>query len=1036
MYHSIPASAYGYTSTLAIDDNVQTIIQSSQKTAIPINTKAVNNNAQAIVNNSKEVEQWPSANHPPKKVTPITSSWSINETTQAKEGAKEKLQLYGLHNNDSPKGSGISSSKELLLAAAKSEAMKNLKLTADLHNIKPESNQERPQTRVSDHLATTELPLTNPSRRKLSKVKSESGKENTLKTINKSKAATKLSPDDDLKQKQQIKDIEEQFNVDISHSSNKKFPHKVKGGSLEQSFRFKTLQNMQQALNVGNLRRTAKHLALGERLLRGRDVHNVTSLTKMDTGPVLIIDGGDDLAVSLENSGLPRSLVLAAQSTMLYPAFIGVVHFGWNGANEESKESRTAYKELAETQIELQSKINQSVFNSTTREMALKDALNNALNKALSNPQEKESPKIQLIKDALLANHKFKANLLESVKPLLSSTSDVNSSDDFKEKLNQLTNFYHSFNSASASIAKQVTDISVEPSAELYALLEGKTSDDLLDPKSASCHELILQIAEYKSNQDDKLATFTDAYIASAFTESGLSGMYWGMVSYEARATAELISKNSAESLTSVLSQMGDAFNVIGQAQMVIAGLTKVGLGTNEVYSLNDWLAQIKQSAVLKDEARPELVEVKNIVKQFYRHQRNVVATETLGNAVLTLGQLGMILGGPLGTGIGSLLYAGVGATIGGVGLSQIASQYANKVFNVSQEPSAAEKEISRWTDPKSSPKEIIQTRIEKLYQFSKKQAFPKVWLKIFQTVLKHPNLSAEEILDKVDESYQEYNAEHSGHYRQIYKKAFDSINTEKTETHATINHAKALLTAENKNYTSFSAFMVQHILEQQNPQPNAQKSIEQSTPKQEITKLFDFAEKQGFSKEFEQRIVKRLINTNGYVWNKEAKVDYTPYVDIIEANKSKRAWNIPNPVAPIVNLWRLIKQLVKPVASPSFMSGTINLPINWGKKDTSVYVFNRDKFLTDLQKLSSNEQDSKNIKHICQSLFTEQMVSEVKDWVGKDSRNVFEDTMRKIGKQVLRDNVLRPIVHGVSEQVKLADLLEGLNPLELRKQS
>ena len=954
MYHSIPASAsasasasaYGYTSTLVIDDNGQTIIQSSQKTAIPINTKTVTNNAREIVNNSKEVEQCPS---PQKEMTPITSLSSINETTQTKEGAKEKP-----------------SSKELLLAAAKSEA------------------------------------------------------------------ATKLSPDDDSKQKQQIKGIEEQFNVDISHSSNKKFPYKVKGGSLEQSFRFKTLQNMKQALEVGNLRRTAKHLALGERLLRGRDVHNVTSLTKMDTGPVLIIDGGDDLAVSLENSGLPRSLVLAAQSTMLYPAFIGVVHFGWNGANEESKENRAAYKELAETQIELQSKINQSVFNSTTREMALKDALNNAL----SNPQEKESPKIQLIKDALLANHKFKANLLESVKPLLSSTSDVNSSDDFKEKLNQLTNFYHSFNSASASIAKQVTDISVEPSEELYALLEGKTSDDLLDPKSASCHELILQIAEYKSNQDDKLATFTDAYIASAFTESGLSGMYWGMVSYEARATAELISANSAESFTSVLSQMGDAFNVIGQAQMVIAGLTKVGLGTNEVYSLNDWLAQIKQSAVLKDEARPDLVEVKNIVKQFYRHQRNVVATETLGNAVLTLGQLGMILGGPLGTGIGSLLYAGVGATIGGVGLSQIASQYANKVFNVSQEPSAAEKEISRWTDPKSSPKEIIKTRIEKLYKFSKEQAFPKVWLKIFQTVLKHPNLSAEEILDKVSESYQKYNAEHSGHYRQIYKKAFDSINTEKTETHVTINHAKALLTAENKNYTSFSAFMVQHILEQQNPQPNAQKSIEQSTPEQEITKLFDFAEKQGFSKEFEQRIVKRLINTNGYVWKKEAKVDYTPYVDIIEANKSKRAWNIPNPLAPIVNLWRLIKQLVNPVASPSFMSGTINLPINWGKKDTSVYVFNRDKFLTDLQKLSSNEQDSKNIKHICQSLFTGQMVSEVKDWVGKDSRNVFEDTMRKIGKQVLRDNVLRPIVHGVSEQVKLADLLEGANPFELRKQS
>lgn len=812
-------------------------------------------------------------------------------------------------------------------------------------------------------------------------------------------------------------EIESQWGLTVSNSSNRQYPWKVKGDSLEQSFRFKSLEEMHQALEAGYLRRTAKHLAAIERLGRGRDVHNVTSLTKMDTGPVLVIDGGDDLAVSLENSGLPRSLVLAVQSTALYPAFISVVYKGWQGANDEYIETREEYQALIESQQALKKEIHTLV----TQELSLKEQL-------LDTSDNSEAQ--QQLRDALLNQNQFKTTLLSSIEPLLTAsnnneTDQVPDAQHLKDTIQQLDSFKKQLTEHNQAINKQLTDST--PSSELQQLLAKLNNSQLFDPTSSECHELIQQLAEYKANQDDKLAKFADAHIATAFTESGLSGMYWGMVSFEARAATELLVGEASLPFSHVLSQMGDTFNVLGQAQMVIAGLTKAGLGVREVKSLNEWLDQIKNTNALNNPDQPELAKTKAIIDQFYHHQRNVTIGETVGNSVLTLGQLGMILGGPFGVGVSSVLYAGVGATIGGVAMSQVAAQYSNKVFNVSEEKSAKEQEISQWTNKDKNPLEIIQQRIGKLYELSQEQATPKVWLNIYQTLAKKPEISSSEVLTKVEKQYQKYDTEHSGHYRQLYRQALDNINNDRHNTIDIINKAKSLLQKdinETNTHTAFSAFISTHIQQLQNV---AWVGERPDTAAGQIRQLFQFAEQQGFTKEFERRTVKRLINQNGYITNKETKVDPSSYITKIEANKSKRPWQIPNPIAPVINLGRLIKQLIKPVANPSFLSPNLSLPINWGKKDTAVYAFNRDQFLEDLNTLNSESSEGKNLHRLCQTLFTEQMTNDAKTWLGKDNRHVFEETMRHIGKQMLRDNVLRPIVHGVSEQVKLADLIEQL---------
>ncbi|WP_163833606.1 AAA family ATPase [Spartinivicinus ruber] len=831
----------------------------------------------------------------------------------------------------------------------------------------------------------------------------------------------KAALDEKALRKQQIKQLTNQYQVTISRSNNPNYPWKVTGETLEQAFRFKSLDEMKQSLEGGYLRRTAKHMAAVERLGRGRDVHNVTSLTKMDTGPVLVIDGGDDLAVSLENSGLPRSLVLAVQSTALYPAFIGVVHKGWQGASDEYGEAREEYQELIQSQQALKKEIRELV----TKELVLKEQLLNSSDN--SNDQ-------QQLRDVLFKHSQFKTALLASVEPLLKASPHDDeqtqaTTSQLKDTIKQINGLKSQLAEHNQQINEQLAD--TQPSGELQQLLDKLSSNQLFDPTSPECHDLIQKLAEYKANQDDKLAKFADTHIAAAFTESGLSGMYWGMVSFEARATSELLLGETAQSFSGILSQMGDTFNVIGQAQMVIAGLTKAGLGITEIKSLNEWLDQINTTPALKNPDTPELAKVKNMVDQFYRHQRNVTAAETVGNSVLTLGQLGMILGGPFGTGIGGILYAGVGATIGGVAMSQAAAQYSNKVFNVSEEKSTKEQAISesRGNDPQASALTIIQQRISDLYKLSQEQAIPKVWLNIYQALINNPKADAFEILAETGKKYQQYDAEHTGHYRQLYREALDNIKNDHQNTIDVINHAKALLQQDINGAnakTALSAFVSQHISALQEGDKVAAATQETTTADQ-INQLFQFAEQQGFDKEFERRIVKRLINQNGYIGHKENEVDPSPYITQIAANKSKRPWQIPNPIAPIINLGRLVKQLIKPVAHPTLLSNTLSIPMNWGKKDTTIYVFNREKFLQDLDVLTPDSAEGKKLHLLCQTLFTEQMANEAKTWLGKDNRHVFEETMRHIGKKVLRDNVLRPIVHDVSDQVKLADLISQL---------
>jgi len=59
----------------------------------------------------------------------------------------------------------------------------------------------------------------------------------------------------------------------------------------------------------------------------------------------IIIDGADDTANALNNTGLPQQTISLLQGLLIFPAFLKGVHLGYEGLGEEAKETYEEYQE-------------------------------------------------------------------------------------------------------------------------------------------------------------------------------------------------------------------------------------------------------------------------------------------------------------------------------------------------------------------------------------------------------------------------------------------------------------------------------------------------------------------------------------------------------------------------------------------------------------------------------------------------------------------------------------------------------------------
>ncbi|MDE1462997.1 hypothetical protein [Spartinivicinus poritis] len=774
--------------------------------------------------------------------------------------------------------------------------------------------------------------------------------------------------------------LESTYSVSISKSSLNGFFWKVSGGPLEQTMHFTKLDDAQTALQKGYKRNRSKHLAWLFRKLRGRNGHNVSPIASGESGPVLVIDGGDDLAVSLENSGLPRKIVQTVQALGLYPGFIAVVHKGWLGALEERNEAADEFVELKENINELK----EELTNTLKAELLAKEQL-------LNNDQP---PNV----DTLVKQLRFKKALFEQFSQL-----KLNDNTEISDAITQVRQLIDSISAHRATIEQQLSASDSNHNSEnINQLLKTLDKANLFDPKSPETQTLLQQIAELRSGQEEKWLKFIESRLAGNFTESGLGSMYWGMISFEARATSQLLIGESAIPYGQMIGTIGDTFNVIGQAQMVVAGLAKAGLGIKEVKTLNEWLGTLRNNELIN--SSPELRQVKGIINQFYTSQRNAHIVDIFGNVVLTAGQLGMILGGPYGIGVSAVLFAGVGATIGGVGFTQAVAQYMNRRFDIIETPSDAEKAIlSSEGDSQESLRQLLLDRVNNLYQYSKDQAPARVWQKIYRQLLKNPHYSADRVLNKLERQFGSGN----DHYRRLYREALSDIRTRPDQLKL-LDTAVQLVKSQdvNSQWQLFSQ-VSEHLRSVKTGETYTQSS---DRIQDKIITLIEAADALGFGPELDRRFIKRLVNNPNYF--KRHKIDVNRYISEITTVKSKKPWNIPNPFRPIIHVVELIRGPNTEPLKPLFK-------ISWGHKQTKILTFERERFLADL---ANDEQLSKTNQELLTALFHHK--EGLTNLFGRDKRSIFTAALHSVGKRILRSDVLRPLMVGIKSQVELSELL------------
>jgi|GEM_PF-3330981 len=797
----------------------------------------------------------------------------------------------------------------------------------------------------------------------------------------------------------------ERIDVSGKHKRYSNKSWKVSSENLDNDIFFSRLSDISEAIQYGYKKKKSKNLDGVIRKLRRLNDYNVKTLNASGRIPPIVIDGGDDIAVSLENAGLPRSLLHTVQSFGLYPAFIGIVHKGWLGAQEEHLDSLGEHQELEERFKDLQAEILDTFHKKLNAYPAL-----HALNK---------HERLAKIRHQVT----FQTKLFSQLKQLNKKITDTDAKFIIKD-VNALIEDLQNHR-------LHLSEIIEKHDPQTLEVLEN------FNPRSPENQEFISQVNELDGAHSESVKSFIESHIATSFTESGLGSMYWGMFAFETRAMLELgkdltgsmspslvsdvgasdaLNASDALSASDAIGAVGDHLNLIGQSQMVVAGIAKTGIGIHEVRSLNDWIQVIQKSDV--GEGSTSLTELKQIIKQFTKDQRNRAAQDLIGNMTLTLGQLGMILGGPYGLTINAVLFGGVGATLTGVGITQAVAQYANRQFDISEVSSEEIDEIlAREMRPDESIEDVILFRLQKFYELAQQRAPVRVWQKLYKQAREHPNLSLQKLVRKVEKSLSVEN----GDYHNLYREALSHIDTNDSSMQAALELLKS---KSYKDELRFDLHVCEHLAALKKGEVNSYQYDASRTLStgDMIERMLSHAETLGFYPDIERRIVKNFLSQKN-TYKKDYDIDISKYLNTIDIVKKKTDIKLPNLLGPAENTFRLAEKAINRTLK---RDGKIPLmfKLKRGSKSSTIYLLKKEALLEALQDESTRLTDHKKPKNLpLTNLF---LTTDKKlNAIGKDHRSIFWQALDGLGQKQIRSEVLHPIMNKGKEQLEHRALMD-----------
>ncbi|WP_186647179.1 calcium-binding protein [Fluviispira vulneris] len=890
-----------------------------------------------------------------------------------------------------------------------------------------------------------------------------------------------------------IIELEKTFNISIEiieKNGSQKF--KVTDNNSGENDTFQNLNDIKIVYtgienSSAYIAKKAKTIKYVIRKLRGKDPHNkVINLKTQDAGKALVIDGFDDLASALENSGLPKHLELSLKSS-IYMIFGGAVFIGYEGASEEFQETRSEYAESVEETKTLRKEIIANMEN----EIAAKEVLLSSLETS----DNSLNSQAKIAREIAMENAKFKIEFAKEILKAINSKKIQTKLDAkiFTKLLDLVQNHNMKVKEIKTNANVHLKVLNSDH-AQLFNKLKSIEKIKSLPVQDQEYVATSLNsLFEYQKGLNDSLSKSIESTSILPNISRGLSSMFYGMVAFEAKTLAELTTLNSNtlaagsakalafENYLFSVEAIGNTFLAAGQAQMVLAGLSKISDNSKELKSLNTWIEEMVKSSFwdevkasnLDPHSKKNILNTKKILENFYKSKRNWIRMRAMGDTMLTAGQAAMFVSGPLVFGMPALSGFGAGSTILGIVTSQMSDQYIDKNFEFdapaedSMEAKIAKGDLDNPNDPLIVK---LLDRSTKLVDLSHQKAQVRIWQKIYDTLIINPNVDSKELIRSLKHDWQNKNSKinsaKKAYYSEVYlknlKKMFPENNPQLFNKNLEfIDQAKLLLnsnTNENSSLKSlnFIKFISTHLrllninkeVSNNVYSPVLIEKVKTSSLSnhkigETITSIFTFFDEFGLAGEFDRRIVKKIVLQNGFPFSTEKsaldkkKIAHR-YLKEVVVKTNKQPWNIPNPLPGFFVYY--FPQLSGNSDKPS-------KPLIFSKKDKSVYIFDRKLYLEDLNNYESITQSEKiavdeftklafeasdYANSIDQTFFAK--LKKMKGIFGKELRSVFVLTYEAAAKSIFKANTIRPITDGVVEQLDKYNNINNIAPIKSKK--
>ena len=815
---------------------------------------------------------------------------------------------------------------------------------------------------------------------------------------------------------------------------------------LEGKYFFEDLNSLEKFLTNDSLYHLKNKdlLSTLTSVLRGKSTKIVEGITTQDSSSAIVIDGFDDIATALESSGLSKKIVFSTQALGLYPAFLFFVASGVEGAAAQRQEGKDDYK----------SRLQDAYIQEIELENTIKDLLS------------KKQPIPNEIHEQSEKNLTFKKNLLIKISEFLKK----NKNSELKVLPDEIIHFIKN-----ESPNFKETSVSAEHKDTVQKLVDGiKNSPEI------ELMNLVEKLSKYKADKKDLLSSYYETKFSKALTEGGLKAMFYGMAAFEGRAGSKLynlLSSNPSDNIDSfanLLGGLGDAYLAAGQAQMVLAGIQKLYLGSSDVKKYNDWVKLLENSDlfnVKNSDSGSELQNAKGMLTHLVKTLRKTSIVEVLGNTSLTAGQFAMLVGGPFGMASAPLTLVGAGATIGGVAITQIVEKFTELKYGFADaQEGSVEYEIinGKYDNAKDNNLDKIVKRVDDLATLSKERSLIRVWEKIYSQIQKNPNIKNNDLKNKLKKKFSEIENDYHQYYLEALNNIFPENNIITTnKSYQIMDNARQFWSAANSNkdsqllYLNFKLSHLVHLKEQvslkiQNhlnssgSQQSENKTLNDfnldgfntlknlsnySDPEvfKIVSNILDSFESFGLEEQLGNKIMSKLLKEDGAIWQgidtsskkmkaKKGEINkYLTYEKIGFEDQPVQS----SALAGVKSIFSIFKERFLPYSMKKQQ-----IQKNGIIKEEIIYKLELNQLKNDLANYNQQDQKSKDVLiDLSRKLFFNNNEGNgISNSFGKNPQNVAEKINNNgLGKKV-RSDALSPLL---GNAIPLVELYDEMNNME-----